>query len=303
MKPTSESNYSSTRKNIPFPQGSHFSRCYSIVDLGTQTEEYLGKPKAPAHKIMIGWEGVNTNEVFDEAKGAQPHVISKDFSFTLGKNKQNVPSNLRKYIDGWRGRAMTDDEAAAGFDLSLLMGKGCQLSIIHKTAQSSGKLRAEIAGIMALPVNGNQPMQIPPLRNEKVYFAIGNADQFDVFKKLYKWVREKISLSPEWAEQCQKIGTTPQALMAQLDAEWKANNQQNNAPAQNPPYQQPQQQQQNAMQPNQNFQQQGQFQNQQQPMQQQQAPKKSLTPNPAPKNPNVVGNSNPSEWNQDDSPF
>ena len=45
-------------------------------------------------------------------------------SNTLGKK-----ATLRKLLEGWRGKAFTDEELKDGFDLSKLVGLGCQLVI------------------------------------------------------------------------------------------------------------------------------------------------------------------------------
>lgn len=213
----------------PAPIGLHVARCLMQVDLGTQTEKkYNSNEMESKRKIFFQWELVNTSYVFDEKKGPQPFVVSKDYT-----NSFDVKANLRKHAESWIGMSISDTEADV-YDTVVLFNKPCNLNIIHKTAKTSGKVRAEVTNVFAFT---GDPNSIPPLRNEMLYFEIGKQDQFVVFKKLYKWLRDKVAASPEFQAECAKVGTTPATLSAEADAEWKAANPQHSQQAA-PQYQQ-----------------------------------------------------------------
>lgn len=101
----------------PAPAGSHLARCYRIIDLGSQTTEWKGKPKT-SRKVMFTWElhgedGEGKPLLTDDGK---PLMVSKRYTFSLSEK-----ATLRAHLVGWRGRDFTLDELA-GFDLEKVLG-------------------------------------------------------------------------------------------------------------------------------------------------------------------------------------
>ena len=97
--------------------GSHLARCYRIIDLGTQQDEWQGETKH-FRKVMIEWE-VPAETI--EIDGIQkPLTISRWYTASLGKK-----ANLRRNLEGWRNKAFTDEELA-GFDLKNVLTKPCR---------------------------------------------------------------------------------------------------------------------------------------------------------------------------------
>jgi hypothetical protein len=90
---------------------------------------------------------------------------------------------LRKQLEGWRGKAFSDDEAAQ-FDISKLLGKSCMLSVVE--TEKGGKTYSNIASIGKLPKGIPEPIAENPL----LYFAPDDESQFE---ELPSWLREKIS--------------------------------------------------------------------------------------------------------------
>ena len=104
----------------PIAAGAYAARCYSIIDLGTREETIQGNTKV-LRKIRITFELPTERRVFNEEKGEQPCVISKEFSLTL-----NEKSNLRLFLRSWRGKDFTEEEAK-DFDVAKLIGAPCLL--------------------------------------------------------------------------------------------------------------------------------------------------------------------------------
>jgi|SRR5579863_4563365 len=138
------------------PAGSHPAVLVCIIDLGTHEEDFKqqdGTVKtADMHKVFLGWEltaekcaGFNRN-----------HIIGKDYnvSETLSPN-----SNLRKLIEGWRGKAMQNDE---GIDLGKMLGAKCMVTITHKES-GRGNTYAVMGAVapppkgLAVPAPGQTP--------------------------------------------------------------------------------------------------------------------------------------------------
>ena len=169
----------------PVPAGSHVARCYSMIQIGTITESFQGKEKT-LNKVRVTWELPNEKKVFKEENGEQPYSISKDFTLSMHEK-----SNLRKFLEGWRGKAFNEEQAKS-FDVTKLLGVPCMLSIIHKTSKD-GNLYAEINSVSGLPKGLICPDQINP----SFELSFENFDEIK-FELLPDWLKDKIKTSMEY---------------------------------------------------------------------------------------------------------
>src|SRR5262249_53352279 len=105
------------------PAGSIPGVLVALIDLGTHTEEYDGASKE-THKVYLAWE------LTGEAKpgGGGNFFIGRDYTYSFAES-----ANLRKVVQAWRGKDFAQDEE---FDLAMLLGKPCLLSLLHKQSQS-----------------------------------------------------------------------------------------------------------------------------------------------------------------------
>jgi hypothetical protein len=172
----------------PIAAGTYVARCYSMVHLGTIKESYMGEEKY-VNKVRLTFELPTELKVFKEENGEQPQVISKEFTLSLGDK-----SNLRAFLNSWRGKALTEDECKS-FDIAVLAGKACTLSIIHKTSKVSGKTYAEIASIGGVM----KGMAVPDLINPEMVFSVTNFDQV-AFDSFPDFIKEKIQSSNEYQQ-------------------------------------------------------------------------------------------------------
>lgn len=164
------------------PEGVTISRCYRIVDLGTQQFEYQGKKKQ-ARKILISWETSNVATEGDHA--GKPLMVSKKYTLSLDEK-----ATLRKDLVAWRGRAFSEKELE-GFVIDALLTKPVMLNIVH----SDDKKYANIGSMMPLPAG----VTAPALVNKAVLFSLNDFDQ-EVFDSLSDGLKKIIQLSPEYAE-------------------------------------------------------------------------------------------------------
>jgi hypothetical protein len=169
----------------PIPAGSYAARCHSMIHIGTNEETILGTVKQ-LNKVRITWELPTETKVFKEENGEQPFVLSKEFTLSMHEK-----ANLRKNLNSWRGKALTEDEAKA-FDISVLIGVPCMLSVIHKVAKN-GNTYAEIAGINTLP----KGMECPPQINDSQELTYSDWNQ-DLFNSLPEFLQSKIKTSEEY---------------------------------------------------------------------------------------------------------
>ena len=169
----------------PVPQGLHLGICTEIIDLGTQTGEYKGKPKS-ARKVAIRFTLPHvTYEEGDRA--GQPMSVGNTYTASLGEK-----ATLRKMLQSWRGQAFTAKELDS-FNLSALLGKPCQLQIVHET--KGDKTYANISSIVGV-MKGTP---IPAIDVELRSFDLDDFDQ-ETFDALPDWQKEMIVKSPEYLD-------------------------------------------------------------------------------------------------------
>lgn len=179
------SNTNSGSNFEPIPAGNYVARCTSMVHIGTILESFEGSEKE-LNKIRITFELPTELKEFKQGEGEKPYLVSKDFTLSL-----NEKATLRKYLESWRGKAFTEEEAK-GFDLEKLLGVPATVNIIHKTSKG-GKNYAEIASITPMM----KGLTCPPQFNPTFVFSHENFDQ-EKFDMLPEWLRKKIKTSKEY---------------------------------------------------------------------------------------------------------
>ena len=184
------------------PPGVYVGRCYSLIDLGTQTE--TGKfGVTSAHKIRIQWELFGDD---DEGNPLTIDVDGKEMPLTISKKytvSLHEKANLRKELAAWRGKDFTEDEAKA-FDISKLVGHYCMINIVH--SDTNGKIYANVAGISPLPsaLKNQKPAPV----HDNFMFDLDDPDM-ELFATFYDKLQETIKASPEWAASRGREMATP----------------------------------------------------------------------------------------------
>ena len=156
------------------PEGTHTAVLYSIVDLGTQKNDFNGETKIQ-HRIRFDWE-LSEEKMSD----GRPFAIGREYTASL-----HSKAELAKMIKAWVGV-----DPSGGFDASTLLGKACNISIMHNE-----KGYANITAIAPLKKSEKAPPPVNPLRE----FDISNY-KAAIFESLPDFLKEKIRLSPEYIE-------------------------------------------------------------------------------------------------------
>ena len=161
------------------PPGTHVARCISLIDLGTQPVEWQGAKKYQ-RKVRVTWELPDTK--MDDGR---PFSASRRYTFTLDKR-----SALRKDLEAWRGGVKFTPEQLAGFELKVILGTACQLTLVEQGDY------VNVSSVAGIP----KGMKVPPQVNVSVFFSLDPAE-FDVksFGLLSEKTRELITASPEYA--------------------------------------------------------------------------------------------------------
>jgi hypothetical protein len=164
------------------PEGAHVARCYQIIDKGTTFDEKWGNKK---RKVQFLFELPLETAVFSEDKGEQPFYVKTVFNLSMGEK-----ASLRKFVESWIGKKMTDAQAG-DFDIIKLLGHSCMVNIAHNGKDD--RTYANIMSISPLP----KGMACPPAINELLsYDTTEHSDA--VFNKLPDFLQDDIRKSDEW---------------------------------------------------------------------------------------------------------
>lgn len=161
--------------------GSYLARCVTMIHIGTVKETIGGKDKT-LNKVRISWETPTEKKVFSEEKGEQPYVLSQDYTLSMSEK-----SNLRKMLESWRGEKFTEEQAEE-FDITVLLGKPCMISVIHN------EKGYPVISSVSMPIKGTTvPPQITPSKEL-------NYDNFDYtfFETLPDFIKDKMKTSEEF---------------------------------------------------------------------------------------------------------
>jgi hypothetical protein len=183
-----QSSNSTSEFKLP-PAGSFLARLYRIIDIGTQTTEWMGKRKMQ-RKIIAMFElhgEDNDGQPLQTAEG-KPLIVSKRYTLSLDEK-----ATLRKDLEAWRGKAFTQEELD-GFNLEVLLGKCCMVNVTHSTYD--GKEYANIANISQVPA-ALKKLGEPKGVNELMIFTLDPFDQ-DKFNKLSEGMQGVIKKSAEY---------------------------------------------------------------------------------------------------------
>ena len=157
--------------------GTYSANSYKLIDVGTQTGEFQGKPTV-RRQVILGWE------LDEPMSDGRPFVVGKFYTASLSEK-----ATLRHDLESWRGRAFTEDELG-GFDLQGVLGKPCMLTL---TRTDKGKTK--VAAVSKLP-KGMTPMKAV---NPITYFSLDDFD-VNVFAGLSDGIKRMIMQSPEYQE-------------------------------------------------------------------------------------------------------
>jgi len=181
--------------------GLYVARCYSMIEIGTVEQDYLGERKN-VHQVNIIWELPTEKAIFNEANGEEPYVVSKTYTLSMHEK-----ANLRKDLESWRGKGYTEAETKR-FDITKLIGQPCMLNIIHEPGKSDpSKMYVKIASVSPLMKGQDCPPQINPTK--LLSFEDFN---YELFETLPDWIKDKIKLSEEY-----KMLVDPQAINTEVE--------------------------------------------------------------------------------------
>lgn len=157
--------------------------CTGIIDQGMQVNE---KFKNTSQKVRLIFELIG--ETYELNEEEHTRQVGRDFTLSLGEK-----SNLRAFLQSWRGKAFTSEELN-GFDLKNILGKAGQLQIIHKEGENG--TYAYLNTMLPLP----KGTVVPKPENRLVYFDMSDPETYGEFEMFPDFLKERISAAENFEE-------------------------------------------------------------------------------------------------------
>lgn len=181
----------------PHPEGQYAMLCVDVVNLGVNVESFPGQEPREVAKVAIVFASG------DRQPDASLTLVTTEM--TLSANEK---ANLRKFLESWRGKSYTAEQAEAGLPVNKLYGQSALVSIEHVTTRKGRKF-AKIASIGPLPAA--MPKPAPELLTEYVrpaFFADRKAQYAEALAKHRNQTGDSIP-TPEQPEGDDEDGNDP----------------------------------------------------------------------------------------------
>lgn len=124
----------------PHPEGQFPAVMIDLIDHGDVQVQFQGRVQMK-HKVTFRFYA---GETFDGDDGVT-RLLWVDHRMTLSLSQK---STMRPFIESWRGKKFTDEEAK-GFLPKVLLHKPCLIQVVHNPTEQ--RTWANIASIMKLP--------------------------------------------------------------------------------------------------------------------------------------------------------
>lgn len=135
-------------ESLPLPEAGVVSGvCCGVWDLGMQQTKFGAK-----HKVVIAFELAQLIAAPESEYNGKPYMVSCTYTLSL-----NEKANLRKVLEGWRGKKYSEDELKKGVDIENLYGVNCILAITHEASQADAtKVYANVTAILPPQKDGKK---------------------------------------------------------------------------------------------------------------------------------------------------
>lgn len=163
--------------------GAYPARIFSVIHVGT----VVGYQGQLQNKARITFELPTETYVFKEEKGAEPRVISAEYTLSFHER-----ASLRKVMDACLDLKL-DDEGLIEFDITNLIGKTCLITLKTKQKSNGDGNFTYVDSATKLP----KGMEVSPQYNATQILDYDNWNQ-EMFDKLPTFLQDKIKTSSEY---------------------------------------------------------------------------------------------------------
>jgi hypothetical protein len=128
----------------PHAEGQHAVLCVDVVNLGVNVEQYLDNPPREVAKVALVFASGERHTV---EKTGERFLALITVEMALSASDR---ANLRKFLESWRGKTYTAEQAEAGLPVTKLYSQPALISVEHVTTRKGRKF-AKIVSIGPLP--------------------------------------------------------------------------------------------------------------------------------------------------------
>jgi len=160
----------------PHSEGTFAMRNVDVVNMGCKIDQYPGKPPKESPKVTLVFASGECNE------DGSLIIVSSEMT-----NSMFDTANLRQFLESWRGKSYTPEQADAGVPLHKLHGHPALITIEHVRTKRD-RLFANIRAVSPLPAG----MAIP---DKKLLDEYVRPDFLEERKKYYADEVEKYRAS------------------------------------------------------------------------------------------------------------
>jgi hypothetical protein len=150
----------------PHSEGQFPMLCVDVVNLGVNVEQFPGQEPREVAKVAL---------VF--ASGERQEDKSLTFVTSEMTLSANEKANLRKFLESWRGKRYTPEQAEAGLPIEKLHGKFALVSIEHVLTRKGRKF-ANMVSIGPLPTEMPHPPEALLNEYERPKFLTDRKTQY-----------------------------------------------------------------------------------------------------------------------------
>lgn len=193
------------------PEGFHPARLYSIVDLGTHDNAKQDGTVGLKHEIRLTWE--IPGELMADGR---PFAVSKNY--TLSRSKKGTlyihkKSGTFQMVKKWLGHK--EEKDTMFFPIKDLIGKDCELEIVHAPSKDGTKTYVNIDQVSKL----RKGQECLPAVNKPFVYHCAMGTACPEFEALPDWAKKVIEDSYEIAGGLEKRQAVISAEAAKAQAE------------------------------------------------------------------------------------
>lgn len=123
----------------PHGEGTHGMVCVDVVDMGHRLEQFGDQPAREVPKVALVFASGEQNE------DGSLVIVTAEMT-----NSMNEKANLRRFLESWRGKSYTVEQAEAGVPLHKLHGQAALITVEHKRTKRD-RLFANVRSVSPLP--------------------------------------------------------------------------------------------------------------------------------------------------------
>jgi hypothetical protein len=150
----------------PHSEGTHGMLCVDVVDLGLRLEQFAGQPTRESPKVALVFASGEAND------DGSLIIVTAEMTSSL-----NEKSNLRRFLESWRGKSYTAEQAEAGVPLHKLHGQAALITVEHKRTKRD-RIFANIRSVSPLPKGMAAPDKETLERYERPQFLSDRKKQY-----------------------------------------------------------------------------------------------------------------------------